>query len=599
MGVICDCSCNKPSVNNDDEIQIGENLYVVRTISKHDTRVSSLKKQSKSSNRKPSTILSNLCYEFNSNTQLSKVPDKLNIPTIQEQEQDEQVSNQIYNTTNMSLHNSKPNSKAEKGKINITFDKSNFISLKSNSILDQYKFIDYLGKGSYGCVYKAKHREIELYSAIKKITKSLVDLSFYNETQILKTLDHPNIIKLLETYQDEKYYYLVEEYCAGGNLYDYIKMQKVFSEKKAANIILQILKAVNYLHTNKIVHRDLKPENIVIVSSPSKGKFTGNLLNNRKNEKEKSNELSIKLIDFGTSTRIQGRKLKQELGTIYYIAPEVFFGSYDEKCDIWSCGIILYTIFCGFPPVRSSKEEDIKRKIIENDLDFSRKEWMKVSREARDFVRSLLNYDPNQRPSASEAMKSTWIVNTLKSSDDKLLDNDIMTNLIKFHSTIVLEKAVLAYLTGLTDNIDQNILKEFEKIDKNGDGLISKEELYETLQSYYPDIEAEKMVSDIFKQVDFNDDGYLSYTEFMAVNSKNKKNFNNEMFKKAFEMFDLDGNGYITKEELAEKFSSKMEVEDTWENIINKVDKDGDGRINIDEFVEMMEKFLDTKILAN
>lgn len=599
MGVICDCVCLKSTENDNEEIEIGEHLYKINTASKHDSRVNSLKKQSKAnSNNKPNTVLTNLCFDFNSKTLVSKgskvsKPSKVSesnnyIPTIPEQ--DEQVTNQNYNTTNITLPTTKHNSKNDKGKVNITFDKSNFISLKSNNILDQYKFIDYLGKGSYGCVYKAKHKEIELYSAIKKITKSLVDSSFYNETQILKTLDHPNIIKLIETYQDEHNYYLVEEYCAGGDLYDFIKKQKSFSEKKAANIIFQILKAVNYLHANKIVHRDLKPENIVIVTSPNKGRLTNNLVINRKNDK--SFDMSIKLIDFGTSTRIQGRKLRQELGTIYYIAPEVFKGSYDEKCDIWSCGIILYTIFCGFPPVRSNKEEDIKKKIIENDLDYTRKEWMKVSKEARDFVKSLLNYDPIKRPSAAEAMKSSWLVNTLKSSQDNMLDNDIMTNLIKFHSTIVLEKAVLAYLTGLTDNIDQTILKEFEKIDKNGDGLISKDELFDTLQKYYPEIEAEKMVTDIFKQVDFNDDGFLSYTEFMSVNSKNKKQFNNEMFKKAFEMFDLDGNGYITKEELAEKFPAKIEVDDTWENIINKVDKDGDGRINFEEFVEMMENFL-------
>ena len=122
---------------------------------------------------------------------------------------------------------------------------------------------------------------------------------------------------------------MVEKYCSGGDLFDYIQKERCFTEQKAGIIFYQLLSAVNHLHKKKIVHRDLKPENIVFVQT---GK-----------------EIFIKLIDFGTSVAIKGKNLTQELWTIYYIVPEVFMNNYNEKADIWSCSIILYTMLYWHP----------------------------------------------------------------------------------------------------------------------------------------------------------------------------------------------------------------------------------------------------------
>lgn len=484
------------------------------------------------------------------------------------------------------------------------FEKSNFIMMKNKNLFDEYQFCDRIGEGAYGFVYKTLHKKMKCYRAIKAIKKSSIDeKSFFNEINILKTVDHPNIIRLFETYYDTGFYYMVEEYCSGGDLYDYIKRQRNISEKKVAKIIFQVLQAVNHLHAKSIVHRDLKPENIVFVESEkqikAKESQTANLYVKRTsndNIREDINNIHIKIIDFGTSTHFKDKKLTKELGTIYYIAPEVFKNNYDNKCDIWSCGIILYTLLCGHPPFRGNKEEEIKNKILNfSTLDFNSKEWRKVSKGAQEFVTHLLAYQPSDRPTASEALKNQWLKDVLFNNEkDNILDKDIMQNIVKFHSSLVLQKAVLSFLTNqIDDNRETNAVKEeFDKIDVNKDGVISKEELAYCLSSIYPREEVSKRVDEIFNEVDFNNDNTISFSEFVTVSMKKEKLLSKESLKKAFEVFDLDGNGFITRDELDETLPAQIKEDNSWDEIIAQVDIDGDGRINFEEFAKMMELYI-------
>jgi calcium-dependent protein kinase len=463
------------------------------------------------------------------------------------------------------------------------FDKGDFIHMKAKSLFEEYEIIQKLGEGSYGCVYKVQHKQTKFIRAVKAIKKKIVDIiSFENEIRILKTVDHPHIIKLFECYYDDNYFYMVEEFCSGGDLFDYIKSQKNFSEIKAANILNQILSAINYLHKKQIVHRDLKPENIVFIKT------------NNENKHKKKSEIFIKLIDFGTSIYINKNKnLTQELGTIYYIAPEVFKNNYNEKVDIWSIGVILFIMLCGHPPFYGKNEEDIKQKILKGPLIFPPNEFQKISHKAIDYLKKLLSYDIEKRISAEEALENKWLIKMLKNkNDENSLKIDIIKNLTTFTNKLTLQKAILSFMANQINlNEEIKILKdEFNKIDKNKDGLISKEELIHCMELLYPHEEAVKKASDIFNEIDFNNDGNINFSEFITVNMKKEKLLNADMLKNAFKIFDLDGNGYITIDELQQTIPLNVQNKTNWIEIVKEVDLDGDCQINFEAFKYMIDK---------
>ena len=488
---------------------------------------------------------------------------------------DQSIEQYIHGETKTGCMGNPSNNLTKEKRLSIKFDKSDFVRMKDRCLFDEYDLIKKLGEGAYGCVYKIQQKTTNYLRAVKAFKRSEVDEEeFTNEIQLLKTLDHPNIIKLFDCYYDSKYYYMVEEYCSGGDLFDYIQKEKFFTEKKASIIFNQLLSAVNHLHKKRIVHRDLKPENIVFIETENKDIF-------------------IKLIDFGTSVSIKGKNLTQELGTIYYIAPEVFMNDYNEKADIWSCGIILYTMLCGHPPFCGNKKDAIKRKILHSKLTFPLKEFKNVSKDAIDYIKLLLSYQPKDRPTAEEALNNKWLIETVSHEKNKLSEY-IIKNLIKFRTTLGLQKATVSFLANqisINEEIKQ-LKDEFDKIDVNKDGEISKEELIRCLEVLYPYAEAKKRAEDIFKEIDFNNDGTINFSEFLTVNISKEKLLSEDTLSKAFQLFDIDGNGYITIDELKETMPLEITSKLGWMQLVSEVDKDGDYQISFREFKEMMEKLI-------
>ena len=300
--------------------------------------------------------------------------------------------------------------------------------------MKNYEIIKEIGDGTYGIVYEGINKETKQKVAIKKLKEKfrcLEDCLSRKEVKALEKFNHENIVKLKEVIIDNKgEVSYIFEYC-DCNLLDFIdnhrQHKKWIPEPIIRDIVFQISKGVKYIHSKQYFHRDLKPENIVLMESEDKDIF-------------------IKLIDFGTSITIKGKNLTQELGTIYYIAPEVFMNNYNEKADIWSCGIILYTMLCGHPPFCGNKENIIKSKILHSKLTFPSKEFKTVSSDAKDYIKSLLSYDPSKRPSAEEALNNEWLM-TMNARGKAKLSDYIISNLIRlFHSKMI---AYLYHLRNL------------------------------------------------------------------------------------------------------------------------------------------------------
>jgi calcium-dependent protein kinase len=213
-----------------------------------------------------------------------------------------------------------------------------------------------------------------------------------NEIEILQDMDHPNIVKMYEYLEDEKRIYIVTEICKGGELFDEILNRAKFDEHDAAIVMKQLLSAINYCHKKSIVHRDLKPENMLL-------------------EQDRDLE-KIKIVDFGTSLVFdQDRQMEEKLGTAYYIAPEVIKKQYNEKCDLWSCGVIMYILLSGEPPFNDPRADNdaIMKKVEIGKYDIDHGVWRQISDQAKDLIKKLLTYNSADRISAEDALNHPWI----------------------------------------------------------------------------------------------------------------------------------------------------------------------------------------------
>jgi len=265
---------------------------------------------------------------------------------------------------------------------------------EKRSIKEEYDFGEELGRGGFSIVVKATNKATKDVVAVKIIEKNQSEEELQllqREIDILKKLNHQNIISLKEVYDEKETIYLVMELVQGGELFDQIVSRGTYSEADAANIVRQILDAVAYMHDNGIAHRDLKPENLLC---------SGDEYN------------TIKVTDFGLSKDFSTASLRTSCGTPDYVAPEVLKGQpYDNTVDIWSIGVITYILLCGFPPFYGNTDQQIFEKILRVEYDFPSPDWDHISVEAKQFIKSILVPEPSKRPSAIDAIEMDWIKN--------------------------------------------------------------------------------------------------------------------------------------------------------------------------------------------
>lgn len=398
---------------------------------------------------------------------------------------------------------------------------------------------------------------------------------FRTEITILQTLDHPHVIKMYEYFEDEISIYLVLEKWEGGELFDRIIEKEYFSEKYAARVFKQILQAINYCHNNGVCHRDLKPENFIFSS--------------------KDDEADIKIIDFGLSKifdpTMQGYTLmKTGWGTPYYISPEVLTHNYNHMCDMWSAGWILYVLLWGYPPFFGDDDREIIEAVRVGEFDFEGEEWEDVSVEAKDLISRLI-CKPEVRLTAQEALKHPWVKTLAKNSKKETLNKMDMAHLKKFQTHQKMKQAAITYIATQISSKDIDHLKRvFEWIDKNGDGNITLKELKDGLK----DVKNKDELMSIMEGADTDGSGTINYTEFIAATMEQNLYLKEENLRTAFQMFDKDGSGKISIEEMKLALGAELEGqtddETEWQKLVSEVDIDGDGEIDFEEFIAMMRK---------
>ncbi|XP_074920205.1 ribosomal protein S6 kinase alpha-2 isoform X2 [Chelonoidis abingdonii] len=276
---------------------------------------------------------------------------------------------------------------------------------------DGYEIKEDIGVGSYSVCKRCVHKVTEAEFAVKIIDKSKRDPSEEIEI-LLRYGQHPNIITLKDVYDDGKYVYLVMELMRGGELLDRILRQKCFSEREASAVLCTITKTVDYLHSQGVVHRDLKPSNILYMD-------------------ESGNPDSIRICDFGFAKQLRAENglLMTPCYTANFVAPEVLKRQgYDAACDIWSLGILLYTMLAGFTPFANGPDdtpEEILARIGSGKYALAGGNWDSVSDAAKDIVSKMLHVDPHQRLTAVQVLRHTWIVNREYLSQNQLSRQDV------------------------------------------------------------------------------------------------------------------------------------------------------------------------------
>ena len=482
----------------------------------------------------------------------------------------------------------------------LKINKESFVTIIEGDITQFYEVQKKIGEGAYGKIYKVRNKQSGDIRAMKQVTKSKIqDMGkFQTEIKILSMLDHPNIVRLFEVIEDDKYYNLLEELCTGGELLTRVQKTEL-KEKEIAKIFHQIMSGVAYIHGMGIVHRDLKLENILFASedpmSPIKiidfgfSVFMGNSNENEKDKDKNKDSENTDLKKFGF------KRLKSKVGTLYYISPEIIKGNYDEKCDIWACGVILYILLAGYPPFSGNTDKEVYNLITNLKYDFDKERWKNISKYAKELIKNMLTPAKN-RFSAKQVLASKWFEIKLKDNIDVNINNILDYRRInKYKNYNKLKKAILTFIASRLSCEESSKLREiFLNMDEDKNGYISFEDFRKyVINEYDIDdlIENEEELKKGFEGVDIDHNNQIDYTEFLAANLDEKIFLKNEKLKEAFRIFDINDNGVIKRDDIIrvlklEKLENKNELAD---KIIEENDYDKDGKINFLDFVKIMK----------
>uniref|UniRef100_A0A7N0ZWP6 non-specific serine/threonine protein kinase n=1 Tax=Kalanchoe fedtschenkoi TaxID=63787 RepID=A0A7N0ZWP6_KALFE len=454
---------------------------------------------------------------------------------------------------------------------------------KSDTVLDKpyddvtkhYKLGKELGKGQFGITYLCTENATRHLYACKSILKrKLVTNDDKNdvrrEVRLLQHLSgQPNVVEFKGAYEDRQSVHLVMELCAGGELFDRIIAQGHYSERAAAAVCRQIVNVVHICHFMGVMHRDLKPENFLLSSA--------------------DDNAMLKATDFGLSVFIEeGKVYRDVVGSAYYVAPEVLRRSYGKEIDVWSAGVILYILLSGVPPFWGESETAIFNSVLKGELDFESDPWPSISYSAIDLVRKMLRQDPKKRLTAAQVLEHPWI-RVGGEATDKPLDSAVLSRMKQFRAMNKLKQLALKVIAENLSEEDITGLKSmFSNMDTDNSGTITYEELKSGLTRLGSKL-SEVEVKQLMEAADVDGNGTIDYIEFITATMHRHKLERDENLYNAFQFFDKDRSGFITRDELESAMKQYgMGDEATIKEIISEVDTDNDGRINYDEFCAMM-----------
>jgi len=445
-------------------------------------------------------------------------------------------------------------------------------------IKTDYTFGRTIGKGGSCRVVLGYRKGSDEKFAIKIMQQTEpMNLKLYeHEINILRRLDHPNIIKLRE-HRHEGNFYIVTEFCGGGELFDRIVDKRwPITEKEASRLVKTMLSAIKYCHDKNVVHRDLKPENFVF--------------------KDKTKESEMVLIDFGCAkVVVDDNEYKDLVGTPYYLAPESAaghkyrrYGKTLKASDVWSVGVIAYVLMTGRPPFNGVNNPAIFSAIIKKKVTFPSD--VSLTKPFIDFVKHMLRKSPKQRYTVEQALNHPWV--TGKEASDKEIPSDVIKVLRQFAQQSKLKKAITKTLAKhMGKQPEEKIKAHFVRLDKNNSGGLDQEELaYLLMDMGITKSKALVEAKSIIDGADTDGSGEIEFKEFAQVWQRKLLSVNDSYVHAVFNVLDENGDGSIDATELEKvlDLNHNEKGRDHITKLIAEVDKDGDGVISFDEFRSAM-----------
>jgi calcium-dependent protein kinase len=453
-----------------------------------------------------------------------------------------------------------------------------YLMLRKNykKLNEEYQIGNRIGQGGFAEVRRCTHKHTGIMRAMKIYHKAEFPAEYVQagglqqEIGIFRMIDHPNIVKCYEFFEDDKNFYISMEFCLGGELFHMIGNNKVLTEDIVCRIMRQLLSVIAYLHDRGIVHRDLKPENILL--------------------EDRNSEYFIKLADFGNAIQYDSAEiLKGQSGTSYYMAPEVIDSEYSEKCDEWSCAVIMYMLLTGNPPFEGVNDDEILASVRKQEFSLERQEFVKVSEEAKDLIKKLL-VPETQRISAIQALAHPWFQKFQTGNNSKNVNLPLVTQNVKsYKAGLMLKEVVRTFIVNqiLNPKEIKSIREAFSLVDHNQDGTIDLTDLVAFFQNDVGAKDAEVEAKAVLKHVDIEKKGFLEYSDFLKASIDQQVLLSRNNMIMAFSMLDTDSKGTLTAEKLMQTLGSEKNPLETWAAVMSEAHKK-EGDFELSHFIDVV-----------
>ena len=523
--------------------------------------------------------------------------------------------------------------------MDIKINQKNFVIKRNKSLYEDYDKIKFLGEGAFGSVYKVRRKNSgtrEIIRALKEISKEALnnhmesEEELKNEIEVLKNLDHPNIMKIYEFYEDDKFIYLINEFCGGGDIAGLNDKFGNFPEFLLKYVMFQVFLAISFLHSNKVVHADIKRENIAYVCNDENKdkteieKFFKKFFNDKEiqfelaeasgleNLSDKAHEFAkelsnyqMKILDFGSAKKKKkniNEKLTGVTGTVYYCSPEVIDEKYDFECDEWACGIMMYILLTGDPPFTGNSEEEIFSQIKNSKLNLEHPKLKNVSENCKDLMQKLLEKKAKKRILSVDALKHPFFKTGINIGNllmGKFKENEnILRGMLRRNltgkKTAKFKEVVIAYIS--LNFCEQNVEKKARNIfmemsvGKEKYFLITKDIFVSKMGQISKDLNKNE-IEDLFDKIDENKTGNIEYEELIRALSDKEKLLSDKNLKEAFSFFDKDNNGSISWNEIAEIVYPEGEIpKNTIKEFLNEIGQNDENmKMDFREFKRVLK----------